>query len=134
MAKLIIRRLLLGLVTMWVVSLMVFGTTEVLPGDVATAVLGQSATPEALKAIREELGLTGTKLGCDRGECGACTTLVDGEPINSCSTLTHTVRERAVQTIEGLAAPQRVQQMPSVLQLVSLSLLGSPSVLVFLQF
>jgi len=57
MAKLIIRRLLLGLVTMWVVSLMVFGTTEVLPGDVATAVLGQSATPEALKAIREELGL-----------------------------------------------------------------------------
>jgi len=57
MAKLIIRRLLLGLVTMWVVSLMVFGTTEVLPGDVASAVLGQSATPEALKAIREELGL-----------------------------------------------------------------------------
>lgn len=57
MAKLIIRRLLLGLVTMWVVSLMVFGTTEVLPGDVATAILGQSATPEALTAIRQELGL-----------------------------------------------------------------------------
>jgi len=57
MAKLIIRRLLLGLVTMWVVSLMVFATTEVLPGDVATAILGQSATPEALTAIRQELGL-----------------------------------------------------------------------------
>ena len=57
MTKLIIRRLLLGLVTMWVVSLMVFGTTEVLPGDVATAILGQSATPEALTAIRQELGL-----------------------------------------------------------------------------
>ena len=57
MANLIIRRLLLGLVTMWVVSLMVFGTTEVLPGDVATAILGQSATPEALTAIRQELGL-----------------------------------------------------------------------------
>ena len=57
MAKLIIRRLLLGLVTMWVVSLMVFATTEVLPGDVAPAILGQSATPEALTAIRQELGL-----------------------------------------------------------------------------
>jgi peptide/nickel transport system permease protein len=57
MAKLIIRRLLLGLVTLWVVSLMVFATTEVLPGDVATAILGQSATPEALAAIRQELGL-----------------------------------------------------------------------------
>ena len=57
MTKLIIRRLLLGLVTMWVVSLMVFATTEVLPGDVATAILGQSATPEALTAIRQELGL-----------------------------------------------------------------------------
>ena len=57
MAKLIGRRLLLSLVTMWVVSLMVFATTEVLPGDVATAILGQSATPEALAAIRQELGL-----------------------------------------------------------------------------
>jgi len=57
MAKLITRRLLLGLVTLWVVSLMVFATTEVLPGDVATAILGQSATPEALTAIRQELGL-----------------------------------------------------------------------------
>jgi len=54
--------------------------------------------------LRYKLGLTGTKLGCDRGECGACTTLIDGEAINSCSTLTHTVRDRAVRTIEGLAS------------------------------
>jgi aerobic-type carbon monoxide dehydrogenase small subunit (CoxS/CutS family) len=55
--------------------------------------------------LRYKLGLTGTKLGCDRGECGACTTLIDDEPVNSCSTLTHTVRDRAVRTIEGLAEP-----------------------------
>jgi aerobic-type carbon monoxide dehydrogenase small subunit (CoxS/CutS family) len=54
--------------------------------------------------LRNKLGLTGTKLGCDRGECGACTTLIDDEPINSCSTLTHTVRNREVRTIEGLAS------------------------------
>jgi aerobic-type carbon monoxide dehydrogenase small subunit (CoxS/CutS family) len=53
--------------------------------------------------LRYKLGLTGTKLGCDRGECGACTVLVDDVAHNSCSTLTHTVRARQVLTIEGLA-------------------------------
>ena len=52
--------------------------------------------------LRSKLGLTGTKLGCDRGECGACTVLVDGVPHNSCSMLTHQVRGREVLTIEGL--------------------------------
>jgi aerobic-type carbon monoxide dehydrogenase small subunit (CoxS/CutS family) len=52
--------------------------------------------------IRYKLGLTGTKLACDRGECGACTVLVDGVPHNSCSMLTHSVRGRQVLTIEGL--------------------------------
>lgn len=54
--------------------------------------------------LRYKLGLTGTKLGCDRGECGACTVLIDDINIYSCSTLTHTVRNRKVVTIEGLEA------------------------------
>jgi aerobic-type carbon monoxide dehydrogenase small subunit (CoxS/CutS family) len=52
--------------------------------------------------LRYKLGLTGTKLGCDRGECGACTLLIDDIPTYSCSTLTHSVRGRKVMTIEGL--------------------------------
>jgi aerobic-type carbon monoxide dehydrogenase small subunit (CoxS/CutS family) len=53
--------------------------------------------------LRYKLGLTGTKLGCDRGECGACTVLIDEVPHYSCSVLTHTVRGRKVVTVEGLA-------------------------------
>src|SRR5437588_8032101 len=53
--------------------------------------------------LRYKLGLTGTKIGCDRAECGACTVLIDDVPHYSCSVLTHTVRGRKVQTIEGLA-------------------------------
>ena len=52
--------------------------------------------------LRYKLGLTGTKLGCDRAECGACTVLIDDVPHYSCSVLTHTVRGRKVVTIEGL--------------------------------
>ncbi len=55
-------------------------------------------------SLRYKLGLTGTKIGCDRAECGACTVLIDGEPNYSCSVLTHTVRGREVTTIEGLEA------------------------------
>jgi aerobic-type carbon monoxide dehydrogenase small subunit (CoxS/CutS family) len=55
--------------------------------------------------LRYKLGLTGTKLGCDRAECGACTVLVDDVPRYSCSVLTHTVRGKKVVTIEGLASP-----------------------------
>jgi aerobic-type carbon monoxide dehydrogenase small subunit (CoxS/CutS family) len=53
--------------------------------------------------LRYKLGLTGTKLGCDRAECGSCTVLVDDVPLYSCSVLTHTVRGRKVLTIESLA-------------------------------
>ena len=55
--------------------------------------------------LRYKLGLTGTKLGCDRAECGACTVLVDDVPRYSCSVLAHTVRGRKITTIEGLADP-----------------------------
>ena len=55
--------------------------------------------------LRYKLGLTGTKLGCDRAECGACTVLLDDVPYYSCSVLTHTVRNKKVMTIEGLANP-----------------------------
>jgi len=54
--------------------------------------------------LRYKLGLTGTKLGCDRSECGACTVLVDDVPRYSCSVLAHSVRGKKVTTIEGLAA------------------------------
>ena len=55
--------------------------------------------------LRYKLGLTGTKLGCDRGECGACTVLIDDVPHHSCSTLSHSLRGRKVTTIEGLEGP-----------------------------
>jgi aerobic-type carbon monoxide dehydrogenase small subunit (CoxS/CutS family) len=54
--------------------------------------------------LRYKLGLTGTKLGCDRAECGSCTVLIDDVPHYACSVLTHTVRSRKVLTIEGLAS------------------------------
>ena len=72
---------------------------------------GQQRRVDVLKnetlamTLRYKLGLTGTKLGCDRAECGACTVLVDDVPRYACSVLTHSVRGKKVQSIEGLAAP-----------------------------
>src|SRR5579864_475276 len=54
--------------------------------------------------LRYKLGLTGTKLGCDRSECGCCTVLLDDVPHYSCSVLTHTARGKKIVTIEGLAS------------------------------
>ena len=54
--------------------------------------------------LRYKLGMTGTKIGCNRGECGACTVLIDDVSNYSCSTLTHSVRGRNVTTVEGLQA------------------------------
>ena len=55
--------------------------------------------------LRYKLGLTGTKLGCDRSECGACTVLIDDVPHYSCSVLAHRTRGKKITTIEGLADP-----------------------------
>src|SRR6187431_2839732 len=101
-------------------SAYLFRTTPLLgqpsaPGSVerliTLTVNGQERRVDVMKQetlamkLRYKLGLTGTKLGCDRAECGACTVLIDDIPHYSCSVLTHTVRARKVLTIEGLAAP-----------------------------
>lgn len=54
------------------------------------------------EVLREDLGLTGTKVACGEGHCGACTVMLDGVPTLSCITLVHTIRGREVTTIEGL--------------------------------
>jgi carbon-monoxide dehydrogenase small subunit len=58
--------------------------------------------------LHDDLGLTGTKLGCSRGVCGACVTLIDGVPVASCSTFAFQVQGRAVTSIEGLATDGRL--------------------------
>jgi len=85
-----------------------------LPGSVERLltlnVNGQDRRVDVMKqetlamTLRYKLGLTGTKLGCDRSECGACTVLVDDVPRYSCSVLTHSVRGTKIVTIEGLAS------------------------------
>jgi aerobic carbon-monoxide dehydrogenase small subunit len=59
-------------------------------------------TETLLDVLREKLGFTGAKRGCDDGDCGACTVLLDGEPVRSCLTLALTVQKREVETVEGL--------------------------------
>ncbi len=68
--------------------------------------LRTSVAPETMLAdlLRDQLGLTGTKIGCDQAMCGACTVLVDGAPIAACTTFAWQIDGAAVTTIEGLAA------------------------------
>ena len=61
-----------------------------------------------LDVLRDELDLTGAKRGCDRGECGSCTVLLDGRPVYACITLVGQVRGRKVLTVEGLASDGRL--------------------------
>jgi aerobic-type carbon monoxide dehydrogenase small subunit (CoxS/CutS family) len=86
------------------------------PGSVerliSLSVNGQERRVDVMKqetlaqTLRYKLGLTGTKLGCDRAECGACTVLIDDVPHYACSVLTHSVRTKKVVTIEGLASAE----------------------------
>jgi aerobic-type carbon monoxide dehydrogenase small subunit (CoxS/CutS family) len=90
------------------------GQQESAPGSVERLltlnVNGQDRRVDVMKqetlamTLRYKLGLTGTKIGCDRAECGACTVLIDDVPHYSCSILTHSVRGKKVTTIEGLAS------------------------------
>jgi aerobic-type carbon monoxide dehydrogenase small subunit (CoxS/CutS family) len=84
------------------------------PGSVERLIMlnvnGQQRAVDVMKqetlaqTLRYKLGLTGTKLGCDRAECGSCTVLIDDIPVYACSVLTHTTRGKKIQTIEGLAS------------------------------
>ena len=78
--------------------------------DINIEVNGQSHNLEVdtrwtlLHVLREVLALTGAKRGCDRGECGACTVLLDDLPVNACMILAATISGRRVRTVEGLAS------------------------------
>src|SRR5499425_1216351 len=64
-----------------------------------------------LEVLREDLGLTGTKHGCELGECGTCTVLVDGEPVLSCLALPVELQGRAIKTVEGMADGSRLHPL-----------------------
>ena len=69
------------------------------------------ASMTLLTFLREELSLTGTKEGCDSGECGACTVLLDGEPVNACLVLAVEVDGMEILTVEGLAQDHRLDPL-----------------------
>jgi aerobic-type carbon monoxide dehydrogenase small subunit (CoxS/CutS family) len=64
-----------------------------------------------LRLLRERLGLTGAKAGCERGECGACTVIIDGEPVTSCLVLAPQVEGRRVETIEGISRGEELHPL-----------------------
>jgi aerobic-type carbon monoxide dehydrogenase small subunit (CoxS/CutS family) len=72
-----------------------------------------SVAPETtlLELLRQQLGLTGAKLGCDVGDCGACTVIVDGQAVNACLMLAAQADGRAIVTIEGLANRSRLHPL-----------------------
>jgi xanthine dehydrogenase YagT iron-sulfur-binding subunit len=84
------------------VKLRVNGTTELLELDPRVSLLD---------ALREHLGLTGTKKGCNQGACGACTVLVDGERIAACLALAVQYAERDITTIEGIGQPDHLHPL-----------------------
>jgi len=83
-------------------------------GETRTA----SVPPETtlLKLLRESFNLTGAKLGCDVGDCGACTVIVDGLPVNSCLMLANQADNRDVLTIEGLATTDRLHPLQKLFE------------------
>lgn len=64
------------------------------------------ATQTLLEVLRDQLGLTGSKRGCNQGVCGACTVMIDGRPVRGCLSLAANCEDREITTIEGLAGPE----------------------------
>ena len=90
------------------ITLKVNGTSKSVPLDCRTSLLD---------ALRENLDLTGTKKGCDHGQCGACTVLIDGRRVNSCLTLAFAAEGAEITTIEGIAKtsdPKTIEDLSSV--------------------
>jgi xanthine dehydrogenase YagT iron-sulfur-binding subunit len=83
-------------------TLTINGSPQTLNLDVRTTLLD---------ALREQIGLTGTKKGCDHGQCGACTVLIEGRRVVSCLTLAVTMQGQSVTTIEGLATGDKLHPM-----------------------
>ncbi|MCL4442166.1 MAG: (2Fe-2S)-binding protein [Firmicutes bacterium] len=88
-----------------------------MPETITLTVNGQSyqvkVEPQALlvDVLRDKLGLTGTKKGCGTGECGACTVLIGGDPVNSCLILAVRTQGKEITTIEGLGNPQHLHPL-----------------------
>jgi xanthine dehydrogenase YagT iron-sulfur-binding subunit len=119
------RRELLALGTFLAAATAVPGLAKAQPSDVEPPILSRvsfqvngkthalelDTRTTLLDALREHLHFTGTKKGCDHGQCGACTVIVDGRRINSCLTLAVMHEGGRITTIEGLGAPERPHAM-----------------------
>lgn len=64
-----------------------------------------------LRVLREELGLTGTKKGCEQGDCGACTVIMEGQAVNACLVLALQAQSRSIETIEGMGSPDHLHPL-----------------------
>ncbi len=86
-----------------------YTTTFKVNGSIVTVAVKPTAT--LLDVLRTELGLTGTKRGCDQGDCGACTVILEGKTVNSCLVLAMQAAGKEITTVEGLGTAQRLHPL-----------------------